>query len=315
MSTVKVPNADRMMVAAALSAEGITATFADGYSGTVPFEDIPEVGDHSGLSSVELPNPYEIILTTPQNEQVELPWDFVRHYCDHTCQPRMELIASEGRRILGTRIRALREAAGWTQEALASASGIGRITLVQSFLNGSLTRLLDPDRVLRQKILEFVEKGDFGLASGEAGQGNFNRSWYRQTISGDEVTFDSDTFLLTKAKAEQLLAPPEPEPEPEPQTDPSPKPAPEPGPTPAPGGQQPLPAAPQKAILHLRGTVPPETWNMVGRRILTKLQQGGRLNVEADLTVEIEPTLAPSLKAEIQQALEDLKLDEQVSLE
>ena len=39
-------------------------------------------------------------------------------------------------------------------------------SLRQSFLNGSLTRLLDPDKVLRQKILEFVEKGEFGLASG-----------------------------------------------------------------------------------------------------------------------------------------------------
>ena len=96
MSTTKVANADRMIVAVALSDEGIAATFADGYSGTVPFKDIPEVGDHSRLDSVELPNPYEVILTTPQNEQVELPWDFVRHYCDLTYQPRMELIASEG---------------------------------------------------------------------------------------------------------------------------------------------------------------------------------------------------------------------------
>ena len=31
----------------------------------------------------------------------------------------------------------------------------------QSFLNGSLTRLLDPDAVLRKKIAEFVAKGDF----------------------------------------------------------------------------------------------------------------------------------------------------------
>ena len=28
-----------------------------------------------------------------------------------------------------------------------------------------LTRLIDPDAVLREKITEFVEKGEFGLAS------------------------------------------------------------------------------------------------------------------------------------------------------
>ena len=54
---------------------------------------------------------------------------------------------------------------------------------------------------------------------------------------------------------------------------------------------------------------------MVGRRILTRLQQGEKLNIEVNLTVEVDPTLLPSLKADIQQALEDLKLDEQVSLE
>ena len=181
-------------------------------------------------------------------------------------------------------------------------------SLRQSFLNGSLTRLLDPDRVLRGKILEFVEKGDFGLASGENRPGNFSKVWYRQTISSDEVTFDSDTFLIAKDRAEKLLAPPEPKPEPEKEPE-QPQPTPGPSPTPETGGQQPLQEASQKVTLRLKGTVPPESWNMVGRRILTKLQQGDQL------TAEIDPTLLPSLRADIQQALEDLKLDEHVSME
>ena len=51
---------------------------------------------------------------------------------------------------------ALKESGAWP---LAS--------LRQSFLNGSLTRLVDPDAVLRSKIVEFVGRGDFGLASGQ----------------------------------------------------------------------------------------------------------------------------------------------------
>ncbi len=39
-------------------------------------------------------------------------------------------------------------------------------SLRQSFLHGALTRLIDPDTILRRKIVEFVECGDFGLASG-----------------------------------------------------------------------------------------------------------------------------------------------------
>ena len=38
-------------------------------------------------------------------------------------------------------------------------------SLRQSFLNGALTRLIDPDAVLRRQIVAFVSSGDFGLAS------------------------------------------------------------------------------------------------------------------------------------------------------
>ena len=115
MTTVKVANADRMIIAVTSREQGINASFADGYSGIVPFSDIPEIEDLSELNTVELPNLYEIILTTTQNETVELPSDFVRHYCDQTYRPRMEMIAVEGRQILGARVRELREAAGLTQ--------------------------------------------------------------------------------------------------------------------------------------------------------------------------------------------------------
>ncbi len=131
MTTVKVVNAERMIIAVTPGEQGIDASFADGYSGVIPFTDIPEVGDLSKLNAVELPNPYEIILTTEQDERVELPWDFVRHYCDRTYRPRMELVAAKGRQVLGLRVRRLRETAALTQEALAQAAGIGRITLVR----------------------------------------------------------------------------------------------------------------------------------------------------------------------------------------
>ena len=65
----------------------------------------------SGLNAIELPNPYEIVLTTTNDERVELPWDFIWHYCDQTYRPRMELIAAKGKQVLGARVRALRETA------------------------------------------------------------------------------------------------------------------------------------------------------------------------------------------------------------
>ena len=188
-------------------------------------------------------------------------------------------------------------------------------SLRQSFLNGSLTRLMDADRVLRQKILESVEKGDFGLAAGNTNKGQFTRLWYREPLSADEVTFDSSTFLITKERAEQAKAPSQ-APKPSgvgPEQGGQPLPIPEPAPAP-PGGQQAMPMS-QKATLRLRGTVPPESWNMVGIRILSKLRGGEGLNLAVDMSVQVDSAMLQSLEADIRQALTDLKLDEQVRIE
>ena len=131
MDAVMVKNAERMMLSAALVEGGIGLTFADGCRGVVPFIDLPEVGERSGVHALELPNPYEMILTTALGERVELPWDFVRHYCDRSYRPMVEAIALQGRRTLGERVRRFRESAGLTQKALAKSAGIGRVTLVR----------------------------------------------------------------------------------------------------------------------------------------------------------------------------------------
>lgn len=127
----QLENADRMVTRAEATERGIELLFADGYKGTVPFSDITEIGTSSNLTELALPNAYEIILRNRQGETVELPWDFCRHYCDPSYRPRIERIASEGRRSLGQRIRRLREASHLTQQKLADSAGIGRVTLVR----------------------------------------------------------------------------------------------------------------------------------------------------------------------------------------
>ena len=93
---------------------------------------------------------------------------------------------------------ALKESGAWP---LAS--------LRQSFLNGSLTRLLDPDTILRSKIVEFVAEGDFGLASGQKPDGGYERVFFHEFTDPAEVTFESGVFLLLKAKAKSLTSTPE----------------------------------------------------------------------------------------------------------
>ncbi len=131
MDVVVVKNANRMMTTASLLDDGVELSFADGHKGLIPYGEIPEVRNREGISGLELPNPYEMVLQTAKGESVEIPWDFARHYCDATYRPTIEAIAALGRQSIGERVRRYRESAGLTQKALARAAEIGRVTLVR----------------------------------------------------------------------------------------------------------------------------------------------------------------------------------------
>ena len=131
MQAVLVRNANRMMTVARLLEDGVELSFADGAKGLIPYADFPEINRRAAVRSLELPNPYELVLETAQFEHVEIPWDFARHYCDATYRPTIEAIARRGRKTIGERIRTFRCSAGLTQEALAKAAAIGRVTLVR----------------------------------------------------------------------------------------------------------------------------------------------------------------------------------------
>ena len=182
-------------------------------------------------------------------------------------------------------------------------------SLRQSFLDGSLTRLMDADTELRKKIVEFVGSGEFGLGSGPKAEGDYERLWHAEPVGLEEVTFDADVFLLTKAKAEERRAPTGTGKDPEP-TDPTP-PTPDPGPEPPGPGTQP---DTKMSTIRLRGTVPPELWNRLGIKLLPKLRTGEDLKVEVDFSVRIGSANASITEAELKQVLADLNLAGQVEI-
>jgi hypothetical protein len=182
-------------------------------------------------------------------------------------------------------------------------------SLRQSFLNGSLTRLLDPDTTLRGKIVEFVSKGDFGLASGQKPDGTYERVWFNEPLGADEVAFESGVFLLLKSKAKSLktvpeaMAGPEPAPEPTPvggHDEPIPGPSPELEPEPTPGAGT--------RTFRISGDVPPEIWNRLGTKVLPKLRSGSDLKIGVEFSVAVEGRLAQSFETDLRQILEDLGL-------
>jgi len=195
---------------------------------------------------------------------------------------------------------ALRDAGAWP---LAS--------LRQSFLNGSLTRLVDPDSILKGKIAEFVSRGDFGLASGRKAGGGYERIWFDQIPPSEEIAFDSGVFLLKKATAQALEAgTPAAR---APVSIPGPSPAPEPRPASSPA-TTPEPMAVART-LRLAGSVPPELWNRLGTKILPKLRSGSGLRIGIECAVSVNADAARTLAAELRQVLHELGLAEAVRVE
>jgi hypothetical protein len=200
--------------------------------------------------------------------------------------------------------QALKESAAWPLAGLR-----------QSFLDGALTRLLDPDHVLRTKLAELVERGELGLASGAQPDGGYARVWFSEPLPPDEITFDSDTFLLTKARAQALKAGPmapggglivqPPVPPPPPPTAESGEQA---------GGAPPalVPAAKRVRVF---GNIPAEVWNRLGTRLLPKIRHGTHVKIGVDFSTTLDASVADSVQVELRQAIEDLGLQDQVRIE
>jgi Protein of unknown function (DUF499) len=195
---------------------------------------------------------------------------------------------------------ALKESGAWPLSGLR-----------QSFLNGSFTRLLDPDATLKGKITEFVDRGDFGLASGAKPDGTYERVWFQELVSPDEITFDGSAFLLTKAKAKQLKTAAVELPGPISETTGTPVVTPEQEEI-KPGDEE---ATKPAKILRITGNVPPEIWNRIGTKLLPKLKTQKDFKVEVGFSVRVDAAAASYVKAELQQILQDLGLAEQLTLD
>jgi hypothetical protein len=195
------------------------------------------------------------------------------------------------------------------------------VALRQAFLNGTLDRLLDPDTYLRNRLPEFVERGDFGFASGQKPDGGYSRIWFRELLPSDEISFDSDVYLLLPKTAEAdkspkgsptalgLQAPGETAEEDRTIKASLFEPAVAGDETPAPGG------ASKSRGLRIYGNIPTEVWQRLGRTLIPRLKSGTDLHVGLDIALSLDADGATDLRREIEQILQDLKLEGKVKIE
>ncbi len=89
----------RMMTAARVTTRCVEVVFADGPQSFVPFGEIrQDLHTSAEVRSLELPNPYELVVDAQSGEVMELPWDFVRGFCDPSYVARVQRVGEAGRR-------------------------------------------------------------------------------------------------------------------------------------------------------------------------------------------------------------------------
>jgi hypothetical protein len=187
--------------------------------------------------------------------------------------------------------------------------------LRQAFLNGTLERLLEPDSYLKAKLPGFVMNGDFGYASGAKGDG-YSRVWFRELLPQEEISFDSDVYLLLPKRAQDLKSGVQavavvPE-------------ASEASAT-ADAGAGPLftPTKPEAGVapsarertITIRGEIPTEVWNRLGRTLIPKLKTGNELIMKLDVSVQVKSDTVQGFQQELLQILRDLGVSDRVHIE
>ena len=192
--------------------------------------------------------------------------------------------------------------------------------LRQAFLNGTLERLLEPDSYLKSKLPEFVMKGDFGYASGAQGDG-YSRVWFRELLPQEEISFDSDVYLLLAKRAVELKAG-------------TAKPievisdtlvtvTDDKGQESGGGlfeqrrdGESTLTRTKERfATITLRGDIPTEVWNRLGRTLIPKLKSGDEITLKLDVSVRVGEETAQAFRQDVMQILRDLNLADSVKIE
>ncbi|MBZ5523276.1 MAG: DUF499 domain-containing protein [Acidobacteriia bacterium] len=194
-------------------------------------------------------------------------------------------------------------------------------SLRKAFLDGSMERLIDPDAYLRNKLPEFVMRGDFGFGSGPQPNGGYSRVWFQQMLPPEEITFDSEVFLLTSAVAKRLTsAPPTLADSERTETAAVTQKAGEPEGLLFDGDKSDQTAAEAAAAsatrtIRLSGAIPTEVWTRLGRSLIPKLKSGSSLRLGIDVELTIQADSAAALRADLKQIISDLALDGQLKIE
>ena len=119
------------MISVEASYDGLRVSFADGLVSLAPWESLAGVDSQAEVASIKVNTPYEAVVRTRAGDEVEIPWDFARHFGDAEHRDHMAKEALRGQREFAARLRRLRRISDLSQQRLADLSGIGRVTIAR----------------------------------------------------------------------------------------------------------------------------------------------------------------------------------------
>lgn len=192
-------------------------------------------------------------------------------------------------------------------------------SLRQSFLDGSLTRLADPDAVLKSKIHDFVYKGDAGLMSASNADGSSYHLWFKEELDPSEIMFVSEMSLVMAKKVDLYKPKDDSEPDPcsrEGDSDLTPdEPGTDTGYYKDPVQTDPQPKPPRFETIEISGELPYELWNKFSRSVLTKLNASSiSLVIKIDIKAQAESNRCENIKKELLSGIQEVNLDDKIKI-
>lgn len=71
----------------------------------------------------------------------------------------------------------------------------------------------------------------------------------------------------------------------------------------------------RERTLTIRGEIPTEVWNRLGRTLIPKLKTGNELVMKLDVSIQVESDTAQGFQQELMQILRDLNLADSLKIE
>jgi anti-anti-sigma regulatory factor len=75
------------------------------------------------------------------------------------------------------------------------------------------------------------------------------------------------------------------------------------------------PPTPTTRTLRVAGTLPHESWNRLGTKIIPKLRSGTELTIDVTFTTRVDSAAAQDLTNEVKQILNDLNLSDSFTID